>query len=210
MSCLQCLLQYASSTSFNTFSHRTQTILTYPCHQSSASLKYYSYRTVAVWKGPFRKMIHGYMYIYACIHLRKLQHIYVCVCLYKQHMHVYVCTQKRTRRQPIRMQQAMGWRRLVGSIKSQVSFAKELYKRDDILEKRSIILKSLLIVATPYTNRVYIWRCLDAAGREVSRSGYYRRFHSKRQTVTNEFLFGLLCSSLLGLLSTRDSYWRLL
>jgi len=39
---------------------------------------------------------------------------------------------------------------LVGSIKSQVSFAKEPYKRDDILQKRPIILSILLFVATPY------------------------------------------------------------
>jgi len=45
---------------------------------------------------------------------------------------------------------AMGWLRLVGSLKSQVSFVKETYKRDDILQKRPIILRSLLIVATPY------------------------------------------------------------
>ena len=42
----------------------------------------------------------------------------------------------------------MRWLRLVGSLKFQVSFAKEPYKRDDILQKRPIILKSLLIVAT--------------------------------------------------------------
>ena len=44
----------------------------------------------------------------------------------------------------------MGWLRLVGSIKSQVSFAKEPYKRDYILHKRPIILSILLTVATPY------------------------------------------------------------
>ena len=44
----------------------------------------------------------------------------------------------------------MGWLRLVGSLKRQVSFAKEPYKRDYILQKRLIILESLLIVATPY------------------------------------------------------------
>jgi len=33
----------------------------------------------------------------------------------------------------------MGWLRLVGSIKLQVSFAKEPYKRDAILQKRPII-----------------------------------------------------------------------
>jgi len=43
----------------------------------------------------------------------------------------------------------MGWLRFVGSLKLQVSFAKEPYKRDDILQKRPIILRSLLIVATP-------------------------------------------------------------
>jgi len=44
----------------------------------------------------------------------------------------------------------MGWLRLVGSLKLYVTFAKEPYKRDDILQKRPIILRSLLIVATPY------------------------------------------------------------
>ena len=39
--------------------------------------------------------------------------------------------------------------RLVGSLKLHVSFAKEPYKRDDILQKRPIIFRSLLIVATP-------------------------------------------------------------
>jgi len=43
----------------------------------------------------------------------------------------------------------MGWLRLVGSIKLQVSYAKEPYKRDDILEKRPIISSILLTVATP-------------------------------------------------------------
>ena len=44
----------------------------------------------------------------------------------------------------------MGWLQLVGSIKLQVSFAKEPYKRDDILQERHIILSILLSVATPY------------------------------------------------------------
>jgi len=39
--------------------------------------------------------------------------------------------------------------RWVGSLKLQVSFAKEPYKRDDILQKRPILSRSLLIVATP-------------------------------------------------------------
>ena len=46
----------------------------------------------------------------------------------------------------------MGWLWLVGSIKLQVSFAKEPYKTDDILQKRTIILSILLTVATPYSS----------------------------------------------------------
>jgi len=42
------------------------------------------------------------------------------------------------------------WLRSVGSFKLYVSFAKDTYKRDDILQKRRIIIWSLLIVATPY------------------------------------------------------------
>jgi len=44
----------------------------------------------------------------------------------------------------------MGGLWLVGSIKIQVSFAKEPHKRDDILQKRPTILSILLTVATPY------------------------------------------------------------
>ena len=44
----------------------------------------------------------------------------------------------------------MGWLRAVGSIQLWVSFAKEPYKRDDILHKRPVILSILLTVATPY------------------------------------------------------------
>jgi len=51
----------------------------------------------------------------------------------------------------------MGWLRLVGSLKLQVSFAKEPYKTDDILQQRSTILRSLLLVATPYHWK-YTWR----------------------------------------------------
>ena len=44
---------------------------------------------------------------------------------------------------------AMGWLWSVGSIKFYVSCAKEPYKRDDILQKRPIILSILPTVATP-------------------------------------------------------------
>jgi len=42
----------------------------------------------------------------------------------------------------------MGWLRLVGSLKVYVSFAKETYKTDDILQKRPIIFRILLTVTT--------------------------------------------------------------
>jgi len=45
----------------------------------------------------------------------------------------------------------MWWLRWVGSWKLQVSFAKDPYRRDDILQKRHIILRGLLIEATTYS-----------------------------------------------------------
>jgi len=49
-----------------------------------------------------------------------------------------------------RVKTGMGWLWLVGSIKLQVSFAKEPYKRDGILQKRPLVYSILLTVATPY------------------------------------------------------------
>jgi len=45
---------------------------------------------------------------------------------------------------------AAGWLPLAGSFKSWFSCAKEAYKSDYILQKRRMILRSLLMVATPY------------------------------------------------------------
>jgi len=53
----------------------------------------------------------------------------------------------------------IGWLRLVGSLKVKVSIAKEPYKRDDILQKRPKILRSLLIAATPYVLMTLIPAC---------------------------------------------------
>jgi len=58
----------------------------------------------------------------------------------------------------------MGWLRLVGSLELKVSFSKEPYKKDDILQKRPIILRSLLVVATPYEHpygaKIYMSICV--------------------------------------------------
>jgi len=54
----------------------------------------------------------------------------------------------------------MGWLRFVGSLNLQDSNAEEPYRRDYILQKRPIILRSLLIIATPY-HRVLLF--IDSA-----------------------------------------------
>jgi len=63
----------------------------------------------------------------------------------------------------------MGWLRGVGSLKLQVSFAKEPYKWDDILQKRPIIWRSLLIHPMYILSRVakthrmpYLYRSFSA------------------------------------------------
>ena len=72
----------------------------------------------------------------------------------------------------------MGWLPLVGSLKLKVSFAKETYTTDDILQKRPIILRSLLIVATPYVRDCsFIWDMLCA--------------HSERENIV--CFTGLFC-----------------
>jgi len=48
---------------------------------------------------------------------------------------------------------ALGWLQVVGALKLYVSFEKKPYKTDDILQKRPVILRSLLIVATPLQER---------------------------------------------------------
>ena len=47
------------------------------------------------------------------------------------------------------------WVRLVGSFKLQVSFAEYRLFYRALLQKRPIILRSLLIIATPYMSRVH-------------------------------------------------------
>jgi len=65
----------------------------------------------------------------------------------------------------------MGWLRLVGSLKLWVSFTKEPYKRDYILQKRPMILRSLLIVATPQFLFDGIWQLfsMECGKRDVAK-----------------------------------------
>jgi len=63
----------------------------------------------------------------------------------------YTATQYNTlQRTATGMCRAMGWLRLVGSLKLQVSFAEYRLLYRALLQKRPVILWSLLIVATPY------------------------------------------------------------
>ena len=69
----------------------------------------------------------------------------------------------------------MGWLWLVGSIKVYVSFAKEPYKRDYILQKRLIIESILLTVANTY---VCVWKrerrmCVCVWGGKKSNMGVW-------------------------------------
>ena len=76
----------------------------------------------------------------------------VCICVYfSRHANVDACTYMH--------RYFMAWLRLVGSLNLQVSFAKEPYKRDDILQKRPVIFRSLLIVATPQYMYIIIFSC---------------------------------------------------
>ena len=68
----------------------------------------------------------------------------------------------------------MWWLMLVGSIKLQVSFAKEPHKRDAILQKRPVILSILLIVATPYELIVLVMVYCGCAVMEAVHIGMHR------------------------------------
>jgi len=78
----------------------------------------------------------------------------------------------------------VGWLRLVGSLKLQVSFAKEPYKRDKILQKRPMILRSLLIVATPYEllHILYIHTILLVFTCLFCKRALLNRLYSAKQT----------------------------
>jgi len=63
---------------------------------------------------------------------------------------------------PLTAKSTMGWLRLVGPLKVQVSFAEYSLFYRALLQKRLIILRSLLIVATPYS--VQPWRRMNGRG----------------------------------------------
>jgi len=92
-------------------------------------------------------------YVHTCVYM----YMSVCVCIQiyayyvtRKHIQTHTCTCTHTHTQTNTILSHMGWLRLAGSFKLLVSFAKESYKRDDILQQRPTILRSLLIIATSY------------------------------------------------------------
>jgi len=60
---------------------------------------------------------------------------------------------------------SMEWLRLVGFLKLQVSFAEYRLLYRSLLQKRPIILRSLLVEATPYSEDVWVYcYCVCACG----------------------------------------------
>jgi len=96
--------------------------------------------------------IHIYISTHACIH------IYLYTCIYIIYIYTYMFIRGIYRHMTscihilniVLLPFTMGWLWVVGSIKLQVSFAKEPYRRDYIVQKRPIILSILLTVATTY------------------------------------------------------------
>jgi len=70
----------------------------------------------------------------------------------------------------------MGRLRLVGPIKLYISFAKEPYIRENILQKRPTILSSLLTVATPHEYLALYYRVA-----ETHRMPYLNRSFSAKE-----------------------------
>jgi len=101
--------------------------------------------------------IHLYMYTYT-----QTDYNYVCVYTYIQvyicvlcvGVHIYVYTHEHTQHSYVRVylyiQIDMGWLRSVGSIKLQVPFAEYRLFYRALVQKRPMILRSLLILASPY------------------------------------------------------------
>ena len=86
------------------------------------------------------------MYICIFVRIQQILAHYPCLCV--THKSASTCTELECA--TIMANGRMRWLRLVGSLKSQVSFAEYRLCYRALLQKRPIILRSLLIVATPY------------------------------------------------------------
>ena len=118
-------------------------IYLYETYTESINMNTHTARRIQIYR------IHILIYLYE-IHTLIFIHLYE-ICTERQ----YENTQSTMHTHIQNTYPHMGWLRLSGSLKSQVSFAKEPYKRDDNLQKKPMILSSLLIVATPYSKRTH-------------------------------------------------------
>jgi len=82
---------------------------------------------------------YRYVYSYTSVCTRK----HTCLHLHTPLRYVFIRT-------PLKTKICMGWLRLVGSLKLQASFAEYCLFYRALLQKRPIILRSLLIIDTPY------------------------------------------------------------
>ena len=104
-----------------------------------------------VWHGSFICVVPwNTPHMNKCIHMCDMAHISG-----SRHTHIWISPVATHMKEPCPMYSYAwlihtGWLRLVDSLNWEVSFAKERYKRDYILQKRPIILRSLLPIATPY------------------------------------------------------------
>ena len=68
-----------------------------------------------------------FVYVCMCVCVRVCVRVCVCICVYA-YLCVCVCMCARVSESQLYIEHSMGWLRLVGSLKSYVSFAKETYK----------------------------------------------------------------------------------
>ena len=89
----------------------------------------------------------------------------VCVCIWRESATRVTWCVFRPSSSRKRAEFHMGWLRLVGSFKLQISSAKEPCKRADILQMRPIISRSLLIVTTPLGAPLGVWQNIFSSSR---------------------------------------------
>ena len=92
------------------------------------------------------------MFICVCVRACVRVCVCVCVCVMDAYIHMYTYKNTTLRKRQADGTATMGWLGLVGSLKLQVSFAEYSLFYIALLQKRPIILRSLLIGATPYYN----------------------------------------------------------
>jgi len=130
--------------------HSNETCILHVGHDSFTRDTTHSYGTCIIHMGHDSCIC---IQVYTNIHINVCIYIYVCICTYVYicimliityiYEGIYMCTYTR-----------MGWLRLVGSLKLYVSFEKYSLFYRALLQKRHVLLRSLLIVATPY---VYLY-----------------------------------------------------